>query len=211
MAIARTRILVTAALLLVSANILISYALVLGHFGAPRLGIEGAGIAFATAEAITLSFFSLRAAHQLGAGGSSLFQARTAGGVAAAQLVGLGWPISGVVLIEALRWVGFFLIVGRIGEQPLAAASMVYACYALLLIPVDAFAETAYSLVSNLIGRGEQRRITALIRTVTIRAYLIALPFAVFAVLWPATALSIPRPAPRRSTLRSHRFGWWRC
>lgn len=189
--IGRTRILVTATALVFCTNLVVTYVLVFGRAGAPRLGMEGAGIGFAVAEAGTLAFIAFRARRQLGAGGGRLFRPRVAGGVATARLLRLGWPISGQALIETLGWVGFLLIVARIGEGALAASSMVYACYSLLLIPAAAFSEVAYTLVSNLIGRQEEGGMPALMRALVTRAYAITLPLTIFGALWPGTALSI--------------------
>jgi MATE family multidrug resistance protein len=189
--IGRTRSLVAATLLLVGSNVVLGWALVLGGLGFPRLGIEGAGIAFAAAEAITLAYLAIRTARQLGVGGRALLARRLRGGLPAGRVARIGWPLAGQVLIETVRWVGFFLIIERLGEDALAASSMVYACYALLLIPTYAFSETAYALVSNLIGRQQAREIPALVRTIVARAHLATLPLAAIAVAFPATALSI--------------------
>lgn len=189
--IGRTRILISATILLVGSNLVISYALVLGHFGAPRLGIEGGGIAFAAAQAIALAFMAVSAARQLDVGRRGLIGARIHGGLSTARLARLGSPISAQVLTETLRWVVFFLIVERIGEDALAASSMIYAAYALLLIPASAFTETVYSLVSNMIGRGDAHGVPKLMRAALARAYVITLPFVGFAALWPETALAV--------------------
>jgi Na+-driven multidrug efflux pump len=120
-----------------------------------------------------------------------LAPARVAGGISTIRLAGLAWPISGQVLIEALRWLGFFLIVERMGRDALAASSIVFACYTLLLVPTDACAQAIYSLVSSMIGRGQASQIRALIRRITGGAYGITAPFLVFLAVAPATALSI--------------------
>ena len=187
----RPRILITSTFLLVSANILLSYALVLGHFGCPRLGIKGAGIAFAAAEALMLAFIAWRAWRELNVGRRSLAPSRIAGGISTRQLTRLAWPISAQLLIEALRWLGFFLIVERMGRDALAASSIVFACYTLLLVPTDACAQAIYSLVSTMIGRGQDSQIRALIRRVIASAYGITAPFLVFLAVAPAAAVTI--------------------
>ncbi|WP_225830597.1 MATE family efflux transporter [Streptomyces sp. NK08204] len=189
--IGRTRILVAATALVFCVNLAVTYLLVFGRAGAPRLGMEGAGIGFAVAEASTLVFFAHRARRQIGVGGWTLIRPRVIGGVSAARLLRLGWPISGHFLIETLRWVGFLLIVARIGEDALAASSMVFACYGLLIIPAVAFSEAAFSLVSNLIGRGRAGSMSALLHTLVTSAYAITLPLALFGALWPGAALSL--------------------
>ncbi len=188
--IGRTRILVSATALEVCVDVALTYVLVFGRFGAPRLGMEGAGIGFAVAEASALAFLAFRAWRQLKVGGWMLFRPRVVGGVSSARLLRVGWPISGHFLIETLRWLGFLLIVAQMGEGALAASSVVYACYGLLVIPAIAFSEAAYSLVSNLIGRGKEGDISALMRALVTSVYAITFPLALFGALWPGTALS---------------------
>jgi len=62
---------------------------------------------------------------------------------------------SAQALVEALRSVGFFLIVEQLGERVLAWSSLVYACQALVVIPSQAFAETAYTKDSGALGRSD--------------------------------------------------------
>lgn len=87
--------------------------------------------------------------------------------------------------MEALRWVAFFLVIEQLGADALALSSLVYACYALLLIPSQAFAETVYTMTSASLGRGAGDRIASLLRGVGWRAVAITVPLIAVAVLFP--------------------------
>ena len=54
--ITQTRILTTSAILMAITNIFFDYTLIFGHFGFPRLGIEGAGISSVISEIVTLIY-----------------------------------------------------------------------------------------------------------------------------------------------------------
>ena len=102
----------------------------------------------------------------------------------------LGAPIGLQALVEALRWVAFFLIIEQLGERALASASLVYACYALLLILSQALSETAYTMVSNALGRGDPHGIGPLMRAISWRALTATFP-PELAALFPDAVLAL--------------------
>ena len=189
--IGRARVLVPATLLLALANVALGVVLIFGALGLPRLGIEGAGIAFLGSEALTFAFLTAFTVRRLDPGRYGLFRLGDRGQGIARPLARTGSPIALQGLVEAARWLGFFLIVEQVSEDALAWSSLVYACYAVFLVPSQAFAETAYSLVSNFIGRGEGSGIRRLLRGLTSRTYLVTLPLLAVAVVAPGPVLSL--------------------
>ena len=208
----RPRILVGATLVLVGANLVLSMALIFGFLGLPALGIEGAGIGFLGAELVTFAFLSIETARRLGLGRVGLRRNGTEGATSTRLMARLGAPIGLQALVEALRWIAFFLVIDRLGEEALAWSSLVYACYALFLIPSQAFAETAYTVISASIGRRERGGIGLVFRTVAWRALAITLPLLAAAVAFPDVVLSVFTDDPElasgaRETLRAMAVG----
>ena len=196
----RTRVLVWATLVLVAVNLALSTALIFGIGGLPARGIEGAGIGFLGAEAAALALLGAQTVRRLGPGRREAARgqyARPENGsrphsdASPGAIARLGAPIGLQALVEALRWVGFFLIVEQLGERPLAWSSVVFACFTLLLIPSQAFAETAYTMVSGTLGRSPEARLGALMRSVTRAAFLATLPLLVVAIAFPEAVLSV--------------------
>ncbi len=66
-----------------------------------------------------------------------------------------------------------------------------YACYALLLIPSQALGETAYTVVSNALGRGEPHGIGRLMRAISWRALAATFPLLLLAALFPDVVLAL--------------------
>src|SRR6266516_8016068 len=64
-------------------------------------------------------------------------------------------PIAAQRLLEAFRWLAFFLILERVSDRALAIANIVYACYVVFWIPTEGFAETSCSMVSRFVGRNQ--------------------------------------------------------
>ena len=100
-------------------------------------------------------------------------------------------PSSDSIWEEGLGGFFFFVIVERISTEALAWSNIIYACYAVLLIPTMAFGETTISMVSNFIGRGRAHRIGRLIRVLCSAAYLVTVPVVVLGLLFPSVLLSI--------------------
>ncbi len=207
----RTRILVGATLVLVGANLVLGIGFIFGSLGLPELGIEGAGIGFLGAELVTFAFLSIETARRLELG----LGVRRQGAELDAPtrvMARLGAPIGLQALVEAVRWIAFFLVIERLGEDALAWSSLVYACYALFLIPSQAFAETAYTMISASVGREEGGGIARLSRAVAWRAFAITLPLLAAAVIVPDVVLSLFTDDPElvsgaRETLRAMAVG----
>jgi capsular polysaccharide biosynthesis protein len=106
-------------------------------------------------------------------------------------LLRLAPPIAMRGLLEGLRWLGFFWIIGQVNEEALARSNIIYACFALFLIPSYAVSESTNSLVSNVIGQGRVGEVGAVTRRATLAAYLVTAPFAILALAAPHTVIAV--------------------
>ena len=185
----RPRMLVGATVVLVVTNLVLSVALIFGPLGLPALGIEGAGIGFLGAEVAAFCFLAVQTSRRLDLGGMGGrgrdAEASTRG------MVRLGTPIGLQALAEAGRWLAFFLVIERLGEDALAASSLVFACYAVFLIPSQAFAEAVYTMISGSLGRGLGERLAPLVRSAAWRALAVTFPLLAFAVIFPEGVLAL--------------------
>ena len=187
----KPKLLIGATAVLVVANLVLSVAFVFGPLGLPALGIEGAGIGFLGAELAAFAFLSVQSSRRLDLGLTGLSKRGREGDASTQRMARLGTPIGLQALVEALRWVAFFFVIERLGEDALAVSSLVYACYAVFLIPSQAFAETAYTMISASLGRGIGERLTPLVRAVTWRAFAVTLPLLAVAVIFPDAVLTL--------------------
>jgi putative MATE family efflux protein len=189
-ALGQTRVLIWATLVLAITNIAMDYTLVFGHFGFPALGIEGAAIGSLGAEIATCVFLTFHILLRCDCARYGLFRFSKWQGGITKLLARLSWPIALEALLEAGRWLVFFLIIERISPLALAESNLVYACFEVFLIPTGGFAETACSTVSNWVGQG-RTRFGSLVREVTAASYVITLPLALFVLLFPGVVLSL--------------------
>jgi len=187
----RTRVLVGAGTVLVLTNFVLSYVLIFGKLGLPPMGIEGAALGELGAEVATFIFLTTDTLRRLDLGRYRLFRLEPWDGKLVWFMLRTSSPLSLQELLEGLEGVLFFVIVERISTEALAWSNIIYACYAVLLIPTMAFGETTISMVSNFIGGGQAHRIGGLIRVLSSVAYLVTLPVVVLGLLFPSVVLSI--------------------
>lgn len=103
-------------------NALAGYALIFGHFGAPRLGIVGSGLA--TASSSAFSFFALAAMIQLDPKLRAYHVFRRVwrpAGEVLSETFRLGLPMSMTMMFEAMLFNVMTLVMGSFGVAALAA------------------------------------------------------------------------------------------
>lgn len=133
-------------------NIVLNYALIFGHLGAPELGVTGAGMATAISLAIgTLTYFFLgiRHAYQHGFLRGLATRAETA------ALIKVTIPAGLQQLFFAAGLVAMFWIIGRIGTPELAAANVLITVLLFAILPGLALGLACATLVGQALGRRE--------------------------------------------------------
>jgi MATE family multidrug resistance protein len=186
----KTRVLIYATVVLALTNLALGYILIFGKLGMPGLGIRGAALGTIGAELAAFVFLNIYTRRRLDVGRYGLFQLKPWDNQLVRSLMRVSVPAALQALMEGLRWLIFFLILERLSYQALAWSNILYACYTVLLIPAMAFAETACSTVSNLIGHGRATQIGLLMRQLLSPTYLITVPFLALALLVPHLVLS---------------------
>ncbi|MBU0720023.1 MATE family efflux transporter [bacterium] len=192
--ISRTNVFIGATLLLAITNISLDYLLIFGNHGFKELGIEGAAMASLTAEIAVSVFFIIDIIRKDYMQIYGLFEFEKINTSIIKTLSKLSMPVSMEVLIQSLRWFVFFLIIEQLGEEALAIATIVFSCYALLQIPIEAFAETICSMASNLIGQNDEQEINDLVFKTVMLGYLAVLPMLIATLLFPEYILAVFSP-----------------
>ena len=169
-------------IVLVASNILLDWVLIFGHWGLPAMGIKGAALASTISEGISLLFFVIWVAFTTD------------------KKYGLNKPVKPIwkelkhilstaswVMVEYVLnisvWLFFFLFIEHLGEEELAIANIVRSISEVPFVFSAAFASTAATLVSNIIGEGHPEGVIPVIRRILILCALTMLPLlAVFAI-----------------------------
>lgn len=154
--IARPMFIFVDTMILAIVNIALNYALIFGHFGLPKMGIAGAGLASTVAEIVAFIVFVVYILFDKKIRDYRLFflpkidiplistQLRLATPIVAQAVVGLG------------SWFVFIILIENMGDRALDITNMVRIVYLVLSIPSWGFATGINTLVSNFIGQGRR-------------------------------------------------------
>jgi len=133
-------------------NIVLNYVLIFGHFGAPALGVAGAGLASALSMVIgTAVYFYLGFTHARRDG----FLKGLANRQETGSLIRISGPSGLQQLFFAAGFVAIFWIIGRVGTAELAAANVLITVTLFAILPGLGLGLACTTLVSQALGRGE--------------------------------------------------------
>ena len=118
----KTRALIPATILLAATSIPLSYALIFGKFGFPRMGMRGAALGSLAAEAVTFLFLTICVVRTFDSARYRLFRFHIADWRSLRLLTRLSASIAAQRSLEVIRWFVFFLILERVSLEALAIA-----------------------------------------------------------------------------------------
>lgn len=147
-----SRLYMSTLILMHASNIFLNYVLIFGHFGAPALGVTGAGLASAISMAIgTAIYFYLGFTHSSKDG----FMKGMATRQDASSLVRISVPSGVQQLFFGASFVAMFWIIGKIGTPELAATNVLITVTLFAILPGQGLAMACTTLVSQALGRKE--------------------------------------------------------
>lgn len=189
--ITNTKVLTLSSVVMALVNVVLDYGLVFGELGLPQMGVRGAALASVIAEASSLVFFLIYTYCKVDLrkyGFRRSFRIDFG-------MVGRILQISSFTMVQYFLamaiWFVFFMALERLGQRELAIANIVRSVYIVLLIPVQALATTANTLVSNLIGAGGTDKVIALLHRISGISFLIMVVCVALTVIFPNPILSI--------------------
>ncbi len=134
-------------------NIFLNWLLIFGHWGMPRLGILGAGVATSLSLGVgfvmILTLF-LRIDQRI----YPTRTLRTFSGERLNRLIRFGFPSGLQVLSNCMSFTVIILLVGRLGDMALAATTIALSINMLGFMPMVAIADSTLILTGQYIGRG---------------------------------------------------------
>lgn len=187
----QTRTLTLNSIVMVLSNVVFNWILIFGHFGIPALGIAGAAIGSTLAELVSLVFFLVYTAtktdtRKFGLDRPARFEWKELKGMLTVSV----WTMVENFL-SVSTWFIFFLFVEHLGERSLAISNIVRNVSGLIWVVLMAFSSTCSTLVSNMIGSGDQDRVPGLIKRVLKMGYAIISTIIVLFAVFPKAVIGI--------------------
>jgi len=157
MGIHRPVIIMYAAFISQSVNVIANYILIFGKFGFPAMGIAGAGwgtfTGMSVGVVVRLTMFFRPSINRI-------YQTRnlpTFDISMMRDLLKVGFPAGIGFMINMAGWaIILFGLVGRFGQEPLAATSAVFACMNVSFMPIVGLGRALTAAVGKSIGKGRK-------------------------------------------------------
>lgn len=160
------------------ANAGLAYALIFGHFGLPELGIRGAAIGSVIIQTLTLLALAIYADWRLPE--AALFQRIwRSDNEALRDVFRLGLPIGLTSLAESSLFTASAVMMGWIGEYPLAAHGIALQLTALMFMFHVGMSQAATVRAGGAYGRRDEDELKRIAKT----ALAVSFSFGFFAVL----------------------------
>jgi len=174
-------------------NIFFDYALIFGHFGFPELGFNGAAYASILAEAIgMLTVFAViwgKGMHHR----FNLFKDMGFNLAQAKLLLDQSAPLILQYGISIFTWEVFFIMISHHGRLALDISQFMRIVFSFCGIFAWAYASTANTMVSNVIGQGEYGQVMPLIRKIQTLSMSTMIVLVLIIQLIPGTLLAFVR------------------
>ena len=166
-------------------NIVLDYGLIYGKLGMPELGFNGAAYASIIAEGtgLLVIYFVI---HLKGIHKSFGMFERHPWNVSTSKLILIqSSPLIAQYGISILSWEYFYILIEHHGERALAISNTMRNIFGLFGIFAWAFAATANSMVSNILGQGREDEVIPLIRRIVKMSFSISFVIFLALVLQP--------------------------
>jgi len=163
----KTKILIYVTLIMMLVNVFLDYCLIFGNLGFPQMGVKGTALASVVSEICALIFLILFTLKKVDLNKYQLFKFSKFDGAILQRIAKVGGPIMLQNFLSISSWFIFFMIIEKIGERELAISHIIRSIYMVLMIPLFGLSSATNTLVSNLIGQGNQSLVLTLIKRVT--------------------------------------------
>lgn len=189
--IARTKVLLTNALVMSVVNIVLDYGLIFGNFGLPVMGIGGAALASVIAEISSTLFFFVytRKAIDLQKYGFSKITIQWS---VVKKVLNISIYMMLQYLLSIVTWMMFFVFIENyLGERSLAVTNIVRSLYTIITIPSNALGAAVNTMVSNTIGAGRKDEVLNLVKRVSFISLIAMLSIIFIIALFPRLMIHI--------------------
>lgn len=189
--ISSTRVITYSTLIMAVVNIFFDWALIFGHAGLPALGIGGAALASLLAEITAFCFFWVFTYIKVPHEEYGMFRWHPWQPELMANILKVAFPSMIQRLFSFGAWFIFFVIIEKMGEVAIGISSVVRSTYMIIIIPGIAFASTANTLTSRIIGEGKSDEVMASVWKVVRNSFLCSLVLVVVVGIIPHLVLQI--------------------
>ena len=189
--ISNTKVITYSTILMAVVNIFFDWCLIFGNCGLPQMGVGGAALASLMAEIAAFCFFWIYTFVTIPHEKYGMFQWHKLQPELMGNILKVALPCMLQKLFSFGAWFAFFILIEKMGETAIGVSSVVRSTYMILIIPGFAFAATANTLTSRIIGEGKSDEVMAMLWKVVKNGVLCSLVLVVMTAIFPTLVLQI--------------------
>jgi MATE family multidrug resistance protein len=190
----KTWVVLIAALITATSNMVFGYGLILGNLGFPRLGVEGAALASTIADGLGMLFLIVYLSFSEERKRYKLYQYFTFDGKSMLELVRIGSPLMLQGFFALGTWSLFFTWLEQKGQFDLTVSQNIRSIYFLAFVPIWGFAGTTKTYISQYLGNKSYEAIPIIQKRIQLLTVLFLLVSFHGAILYPEKLVQLINP-----------------
>ena len=189
--ISNTKVITYSTILMAVVNIFFDWCLIFGHCGFTAMGVGGAALASLLAEITAFCFFWIYTFVTIPHEEYGMFRWHKLQFKLMGDILKVAFPCMIQRLFSFGAWFAFFILIEKMGETAIGISSVVRSTYMILIIPGFAFAATANTLTSRIIGEGKSNEVMPMLWKVVKNGVLCSAVLVIITAIIPELILRI--------------------
>lgn len=183
--VARTKFIIYDTIILTVVNVFLNYVLIFGKFGAPEMGIAGAGWASTIAEFVAFVAFLIYMRYDIYNRKYRILKKDNINTKEISQVMSVSMPLVFQSILGLGAWFLFFSYVEGMGRRELEISNLLRNVYLILSIPCWGFSAGINTLVSGFIGLRKRMAVIPIINKTVILNLAVTAAVSLPVVIWP--------------------------
>lgn len=208
-----TRLAFAIAVLMNGLNFVLNYGLILGHWGLPALGIQGAAIGTVLAQATAALVMMGLLARETVPGARLVVKPARIDTRLARDLARIGWPASVDLVVFNAGFLTIIGLLGRIDEVAVAAHGLGLRVQALAFVPGMSISQATGAMVGNVLGAGKPDEARTVVQASVVLSTLVMTVLALIIIGYASELVTLFDVEPgtelhRYSVMWMELLGW---
>jgi len=190
----KTWVVLIAALITASSNMVFGYGMILGNLGFQKLGVEGAALASTIADGLGMLFLIIYLSFSEERKRYRLYQYFSFDGKSMLELLKIGSPLMLQGFFALATWSLFFTWLEQKGQFDLTVSQNIRSIYFLAFVPIWGFAGTTKTYISQYLGHKTYVAIPIIQKRIQFLTVIFLLISFHGAILYPETLVRLINP-----------------
>ena len=190
----KTWVVLIAAIITATSNVILDYGLIFGRIGLPEMGMEGAALASTIADGLGMLFLVIYLYFSEERRAYKLFEYFSFNFKSMIELLKVGSPLMLQGFSALATWTLFFTWLEQKGQFDLTVSQNIRSIYFLAFVPIWGFAGTTKTYISQYIGAKEFDKIPIIQRKIQVMTVLFLLFTFHGALFYPEAMIRMINP-----------------